>query len=407
MATKHSINKRCSESQRGFTLVEISVVIVIASILIAGAISIATTQIENSRIKSTQDKQEAVRKSIITFLSHNQRLPCPAVDNLAQGNANYGVEAATPGTCVGTTQFIGGANRNARGIIPWVSLGLDDDATIDGFGRRFTYQVLLSQTAAGSASGAGLIGNISIMDDVAGAVINPLDPGVAIILSHGNDGYGAVLPETGIRTAVGPAAYVNTRENTDNDLIFIVKQHSYDPDNNPQFLYDDILMWLKPSDINSELIELGVLSAPGININQQLTAIRNTLLAAVAADNADPDGGGIRTLSRKLPFADCTGVPDGTADINCFNGVVPWVTLGLDQSTAVDPWGTYINYVVPNALAATGVTLTTPAAGPPKVVLTVAGADAVMPSADDTVLNVDVAEIRGSLLSSGVNFDNP
>ena len=401
------MNKYCCRSQQGFTLVEISMVIVIASIVIAGAISIATTQIENSRIKSTQDKQLAIKKSLITFLSRNQRLPCPAVATLASGDANYGIEAATPGTCVGTTQFVGGVNRNARGIVPWISLGLNDEATLDGFGRRFTYQVLLSQTAAAAASGAGLVGNISVMDDTAGVVLNPLDPGVAVILSHGNDGYGAYLPQSGVRMGLGPAAYINTRENTDNDLNFVIKEYSHDPDNNPGLLYDDIVMWLNPADVNSELVELGVLTATGININQQLTAIRNTLLSAVAADNADPDAGGPRTLSRSLPFADCSGVPDGTADINCNNGVVPWVTLGLDQSTVIDPWGTYINYVVPNALAATGVTLTTPAAGPPTVVLTVAGADAAMPSADDTILNVDVAEIRGSLLNSGVNFDNP
>ncbi len=396
-----------SRNQRGFTLVEMAIVILIASIMVTGAISVATTQIEKSRYQSTQQKQAALKKSIMLFLTRNSRMPCPAVATLAQGAAGYGVEAATPGTCLATTQFIAGVNRNARGIIPWVSLGVDEEMTLDGFGRRFTYQVLLSQTAVNAVSGAGLVGNISILDDALGAPINPLDPAVAVIISHGNDGYGAYLPQTGTRMGLGLAAYTNTRENTDNDLNFVIKEYSDDPVNNPALLYDDVVLWLKPNEMNADFVELGVLTAPSINMTQQLNAIRNALFAAVAADNADPDAGGARTLSRTLPFADCTGVPNGTADNLCINGVVPWVTLGLDQASVIDPWGTYINYVVPNALATNGITLTTPLVGPPKIVLTVSGQDGVLGNADDTVLNIDVAEIRGGLLNAGVNFDNP
>jgi len=398
------MNNIISRKQAGFTLVEMAIVILIASIMITGVISIASTQIEKSRYESTLQKQIALKKSILTFLSRNRRLPCPAVATLAQGAANYGVEAATPGTCLATTQFIAGAARNARGVIPWISLGIEDEMALDGYGRRFTYQVLLSQTAANAASGVGLLGNINIFDSTGGVLINPLDPAAAVILSHGNDGYGAYLPQTGTRMALGLAGYVNTNENTDNDFDFVIKEYSDDQIGNPGLLYDDIILWLKPSEINLELVELGVLIAPNISVNQQLATIRNALLSYVANDNLDPDGGGPRNFSRTVPYADCTPAPDGVADILCVNGVVPWVTLGLDQAAVIDPWSTYITYVVPGNWANVGITDNI-AGGPPQAVFNVSGEDRLLGTADDTLLNIDVGEIRAGLTPYGHNFD--
>jgi len=398
------MNNSIVHKQSGFTLVEIAIVILIASLMVTGVVSIASTQMEKGRYESTLQKQIALKKSILTFLSRNRRLPCPAVATLAQGAANYGIEAATPGTCLATTQFIAGVNRNARGVIPWISLGIDDEMALDGYGRRFTYQVLLSQTAVNAASGTGLIGNINLLDGAGGVSINPLDPAAAVILSHGNNGYGAYLPQTGIRMTLAPAVSVNSLENTDNDIDFVIKEYS---NVLGVSLYDDIVMWLKPSDLNLDLVELGVLTAPNISVNQQLAIIRNALLSYVANDNLDPDGGGPRTLSRKLPYADCTGVPNGTADNVCTNGVVSWVDLGLDQAGVIDPWGTYINYVVPDGLAAVGdngITEST-ATGPPQVILTVSGKDGLLGTVDDTALIIDVGEIRASLKPYGHNFD--
>ena len=114
------------KTQFGFTLIEIAIVLVIGGLLLSAILGVVSAQRTNVGISATKAKEEAIKTAFISFVSRNQRLPCPAVANLVPTNPGYGVEAPNPGSCDGTTNFGGVPNTVFRGIVPWVSLGLSD-----------------------------------------------------------------------------------------------------------------------------------------------------------------------------------------------------------------------------------------------------------------------------------------
>ncbi len=406
----HFINR-----QFGLTLIEASVVLVIAAIVLGALFSVFSAQLANSRIKSTKEKQDAIEIALANYIARNNRLPCPAPATANQGSGNYGVEAPNPGTCSGATNNIGaGLNRNSRGVVPWKTLGLPDEAAVDGYGRRFTYQVRRTETNRNETTITGLTGNIAIWEDASGGVaVNPNNQAVVVIVSHGANGLGAYLPITGLRINPSTAgAYEG--ENADLDVDFIQRDYSEDVNNNPN-PYDDIVMWLSPEDLLAGLQQTGALKSTQGEVNERFESVKNALVAAIAGDNSDPDGAGPRTRWRRLPYADrtdgsCGGsIDNGTADNNCLDGNVPWVSIGLPMTTATDPWGNLIRYTVePNlgsSTAISGLTTTTPAAANIAFTLTVLGADGSLGTADDLSMSVRVAELRGLLISASIVID--
>ena len=92
-----------SGRHRGFSLIEIAVVLVIVGLISGGMISAWTTRLLQQRIDTTKTNAEAIKTALTLFISRNNRLPCPAFFGLVPGAAGYGQEAATPGTCSGST----------------------------------------------------------------------------------------------------------------------------------------------------------------------------------------------------------------------------------------------------------------------------------------------------------------
>ena len=110
--------------QRGFSLAEMAIVLVIVGILMASGLGALSTQLSQQRFRETKQMLERANEALIGFALINNRLPCPA--------DNSGVEAKN----------LSGANINrcvtAYGDLPWQTLGLPE---LDAWGRRLKYQV--------------------------------------------------------------------------------------------------------------------------------------------------------------------------------------------------------------------------------------------------------------------------
>lgn len=408
----------------GMTLVEVSVVLMILAFALGAAMMLANARLEAAKVSSTKEKQQAIKVALQNFIARQNRLPCPAVPTAAQGTAAYGAEAANPGTCTSVPNFTvgGAANRNARGVVPWVALGLPDDAAIDGFGNRFTYQVLRSQTNLNAATVTGMTGNIAVYDRrpaAGGNQVNANALSVAAVISHGKNGWGAYLPITGTQlTANGGDP--DEDENTDNDLQLVDRAFS-DATNDG---FDDIVTWLAPEDLLRDLQSSGALLSANAEAAERLAAVKSALITYLAGDSADPDGGGARVVRRALPFADratgvagCGGSADnGVWDNNCLNGSAPWSTLGLTAAQSTDPWGNYIRYSVDSGLAdrnnvtgasaTRGLRLSAPAANNTAFTITASGADDAFGTADDIAITMKVWELRDLANQTGISYDN-
>ena len=124
---------RAGARARGFSLVEMALVLLIVGLLAAVFLPATNTFLDNSRRKETRAKLEALEQAMVRFVMVNRRLPCPADGALAPGNANQGLELGAAGVCNPATQI--------NGVVPWRSLGLAQRDAMDAWSTMVTYRV--------------------------------------------------------------------------------------------------------------------------------------------------------------------------------------------------------------------------------------------------------------------------
>ncbi len=277
---------------RGFTLVELTVVLFIVSLLLAGLWLPLREGIESERRVETQTRLKSVEESLYGFAIANGRLPCPDC-RAAAGNCpgvgntiNDGVEDLVGNNCAADPNP-GQATPNdiLEGNLPWVTLGVNQ---FDNWESWFTYSVV---DFAADITGNGTPGlndtncvvtaeNLSTIDtcsvgnftiqNVSAACPSPpavLPPTIiaqnvfAVVVSHG----GNIT-----RTAVAAAGLIDAPplcselENLDQDGIFISSNYirpgppGATAVTAPSPLgIDDLVIWISPNILKSKLVQSG------------------------------------------------------------------------------------------------------------------------------------------------------
>lgn len=108
---------------RGFTLVEMAVVLTIVGLLLSGGMSLLSGSTDTAKYKETQNQMAEVKEGLINYYIQFGRLPCTDTDG-------DGIE--NPSTPTGTC-------TNLRGFLPHVTLGLGGNG--DPWGERLKYVV--------------------------------------------------------------------------------------------------------------------------------------------------------------------------------------------------------------------------------------------------------------------------
>lgn len=234
-------------AQRGFTLIELAVVMLILGILLGGLLVPLSTQLEQRRISETQRSLNDAKEALLGFAMANGRLPCPA-------NPQWPAVGATFGNS-GNESFNGTSCSITTGVLPWATLGLLET---DGWGRRFTYYVSAAYAdsiASGTvtppvsctdtpiqasyalcSNGSGTIQAVGTGTSVANEV-------PAVIVSHGKNGGGAY--GTGGTVAI-TATGADQLENADGDGIF--------RSGTPSETFDDLVVWIPNSLLKSRTV---------------------------------------------------------------------------------------------------------------------------------------------------------
>lgn len=129
---------------RGFTLVELTVVLAVIATIIGGSIAMFSASLEGKAYNSTQAKLEALQVALLNYRRAYNRLPCPAnYATYAMTDANFGIESQnSDGNCGGGTPAPDDNDAaSASGMVPVRTLGLPDDMALDHWGRRIRYFV--------------------------------------------------------------------------------------------------------------------------------------------------------------------------------------------------------------------------------------------------------------------------
>ncbi len=237
----HTVPPAPTYTERGFTLTEMAVVLVIVALLIGGMMVPMSAQQEARLNAETQTSLKTVQDSLLGFVVANGRLPCPANPTLATG-----VEDCT----------------RQWGALPWALLGI---TPTDAWGRLYTYRITdsfkdalpggtatltppVSCTTIPAQSSFALCseGDITITDGAA-TPNNIAEKIPVVVVSHGPNGRGAYLP--GGNPTPLAAGTGNELDNSNGDATFVSK--SPDPS------FDDIVIWIPTSILANRMISAG------------------------------------------------------------------------------------------------------------------------------------------------------
>lgn len=372
-----------AKHNHGFSLVEMTIVVVLMGIMMTLGIAAFDAQLSSAALSSTKRKQEIIKDALIGYLRDYKRLPCP--DTTALG--------AAPPTGQETRQTAGVPTTVCAsywGTVPYTTLGLTRDVAIDGFGNIYSYFVssaqsiaepdwtLTQNTAAVPGFSVGNPGRFGITDNGLATTLSA-NLAVAVIVSHGKNGFGAYTtkgtrndqPTAGTEERTnapdaaappGPWNLVTTTTTAptlpDPGIAELVSRDRSDT-------FDDIVLAIRPNDLLQPLIRDGAVKSTEAQVQESLLAVKESAIAQLLG-NTTPC----------TPMA-ITNIP-------------------------IDPWGQTINYSI---VSATQLTATTPAgtaafrvwsSGPNRVSNGGVGDDRVLP----TGLDVTFGQIRARIPST-------
>ena len=114
--TKHSHHPCPDLRNPGFTLVEMTIVLVIVALLVGGMLVPLSAQRDVQNIKETERRMAEIKEAVLGFAAIHGRLPCPTSETDPNSD-NYGLEDAA---CI-----------EVEGYLPWKSLSV---SPIDAWG---------------------------------------------------------------------------------------------------------------------------------------------------------------------------------------------------------------------------------------------------------------------------------
>lgn len=224
--------------QRGFSLVELSIVLLVLGLILTSTITGLSDLVWRARYAQAKKDLALAQEALIGYVISNGGLPCPDTDGY-QGN---------PGTSDGAADSNGaGGCDDENGYLPWSDLGLK---ARDPWGSLYLYRVDTDYAKPPPISDQLVTfeltetdGNIEIRDGSGGAII--ASNIVAVFFSVGPNGY--ILPAA--------SSSADENENLDNNVTFVDKAYVAAGAGAPEF--DDIMQWMSGFILKSKMLEAG------------------------------------------------------------------------------------------------------------------------------------------------------
>ncbi len=210
-------------ADRGFTLIEMAMVLVIIGLLLGSILGPLSTQIDIKRYKDTAKLLTEISDALTGFAIVNQRLPCP--DSTGDGFED--------------------SDCAIEGDLPWATLGLGQ---WDAWGRRIRYRSDAAFNTAGIIPDPPVTISSLSVTDLNSVALTPAGDPVAIIFSCGKNGF----PENendadGIPNIDGVCS--NPGVGTSNSI--------YVHDVYTKNLFDDSLIWISKNSLISRMAAAG------------------------------------------------------------------------------------------------------------------------------------------------------
>lgn len=246
--------RKAGNKEAGFSLIELAVLLVLAGLLTSAVLETYRAYSITKEINDTDVRRGLVTNALSQYVRYFGRLPCPADPSLPPDDPNAGLEICLEGESTGgisQTDPPGGYGLNYPtdgcssevcrvpgridtgadgnllpdkvliGAVPYVTIGLTLQDTIDGWGGKMTYAVSEFLTNDNTYNDSWGTINRQIKNTGTGNIIDaaPVGENMLVLLSHGPDRKGAWnYHGQQISPCAGPGLDV---ENCDGDSDFI------------------------------------------------------------------------------------------------------------------------------------------------------------------------------------------
>lgn len=260
----------------GFSLLEMSIVLLIVGVIMGSGVVMLSGTIERKAVEETVRRQQVIKKALLDFRRAFNRLPCPGDLTLAISSENFGVEGGRTDqgsyvTCykgdpVATFQYPSFEDYGygvEAGSVPTRTLQLPDEYMFDGWGRRMVYAVSenhLIDNAFTIYDITDTSSPITVYTDESLAVPRAQNVVYALI-SYGKNGHGAYSHDGSTRISTGSTLsdeYANCDcgddASTRGSYLYIVLV-DHEPTQSTTTVtdrYDDILAYVTRQDLRTE-----------------------------------------------------------------------------------------------------------------------------------------------------------
>lgn len=224
--------------ERGLSLVELAVVLLILGLLLGGLLVPLSTQLSMRQVKQTEKTLDGIIEALLGYAVANGHLPCP-------DNTGDGIEDYDPGT---DTCDVQEAN------LPWATLGVPGRDAWDGpliyrvaeafSDRPPTFCLESGKLSAGNLTVCGTVQPPPESTSCDGNILTA--SAVAVIVSQGQN-----------RGVCSSTPCADERENADGDKVFVSRRITSADASLGEF--DDIVAWLSPYILFNRLAVAGKL----------------------------------------------------------------------------------------------------------------------------------------------------
>ena len=243
---------------RGFTLVELAVVLAIIGFLMASAMFVLSAQVDQRNFEETRRRLEQAREFVLAYAVANGRLPCPAtaVSNGAEAIA-VAAASGTGGTCT----------LSYNGYLPAATIGFPQTGTdgraVDAWGNPIRY-------AVSKTSEPHFTGNVALKANW--TTVAPADIDICLHLTATNQAScGAAanrVVSSGTVVAVvwsqgknfaTTAGAASIDEGSNNDAFSAFVSRTPTPSGAANGEFDDMMVWIPVGLLYGRLVAAGAL----------------------------------------------------------------------------------------------------------------------------------------------------